>query len=75
MSVEQRYGVAGMQEIYDRYVKPVEQQHLGEFVLVTPEGEMIFAADMDSFLEKTAHVPPGGNCLFKVGPIAAFSIQ
>ena len=74
MSVEQRYGVAKMQEIYDRYVRPVEQEHLGEFVLVTADGEMIFAADSSELVRKTEHVTSEGNCIFRVGRKAAFSI-
>jgi len=74
MSVEQGYGVVGMQKIYDRYVKPVEQEHLGEFVLVTPDGEMIFATDSSELVRKTEHVTGEGNCIFRVGHKAAFSI-
>lgn len=74
MSIEQRPGVARLNQIYEQYVKPVEPEHLGEYVLVTPEGEMIFAPNVEVFLERTAHIAPGDNCLFEVGPVSAFSI-
>ena len=65
---------ARLDRVYEQYVKPVEQEHLGEYVLVTPAGETYFASSETELIKKTEHVPDGDNCLFKVGEIAAAKI-
>ena len=70
MSIHQRDGVARLDRVYERYVKPVEKDRLGEYVLVRPGGEMIFAALFD----KTDGTDDWDNCIFKVGEIAATKI-
>ena len=65
---------ARLDRVYERYVKPVEQEHLGEYVVVTLAGEMYFAPTQSELVKKTMHLRDGGNCLFKVGEIAATKI-
>jgi hypothetical protein len=63
-----------LDRVYEQDVKPVEQVHLGEYVLVTPDGEMYLAPTQSELVLKTAHIRGGDNCLFKVGEIAATKI-
>lgn len=63
-----------LDRMYEQYVKPVEQAHLGEYVMVTPGGDMYFAPTQSELVMKTAHIRDGGNGLFKVGEIAATKI-
>jgi len=65
---------ARLDRMYEQYVKPVEQDHLGEYVVVTPAGEMYFAQTQSELVKKTMHLREGGNCLYKVGEIAATKI-
>ena len=65
---------ARLDRVYEQYVKPVEQDHLGEYVLVTPTGDMYFAQTQSELIMKTVHITTGDNCLFKVGEIAATKI-
>ena len=65
---------ARLDRVYEQYVKPVEQEHLGEYVLVTPAGEMIFAPSQSELVRRTEHIRGTDNCLFKVGEIAAAKI-
>ena len=48
---------ARLDRVYEQYVKPVEQEHLGEYVLVTSTGEMYFALSETELVKKTEHVP------------------
>ena len=74
MSTQQRDVGSRLDRIYEHYVKPVEQDHLGEYVLVTPAGEMIFASSQSELIKRTEHIRGTDNCLFKVGEIAATKI-
>ena len=74
MSDQQRDAGARLDRVYEQCVKPVEQDHLGEYVLVTSAGEMYFASTQLELIKKTRHVTTGDNCLFKVGEIAATKI-
>jgi hypothetical protein len=33
-------------ELYDKYVKPLEQEHRGEFIAVSPGGKTVLAATL-----------------------------
>ena len=46
MSAIQSESVARLNRIYEQYVKPVEDLHPGEYVLVRPDGEMTFGESM-----------------------------
>ena len=62
---------ARFDRMYEQYVKPVEREHLGEYVVVTPTGEMYFAQTESELVMKTLHLREGDNFLYKVGEIAA----
>jgi hypothetical protein len=65
---------ARLDRMYEQFVKPVEHEHLGEYVEVTPTGEMYFAQTESELIKKTMHLREGGNGLFKVGEVAATKI-
>ena len=62
--------LAQLYAIYDQYVKPLEAEHWGEFVAVSPEGDLILGpTDREvSFRARDAWGP--GNYVFKVRPRA-----
>ena len=74
MTIEDSAGVERLNRVYERYVKPLEHEHRGEYALVMPDGQVFFAPCMEALMESTAHVPDGGNSVFKVGLISAFQI-
>ena len=74
MSLRSSEGVARLNRVYVQHVRPVEQAHQGEYVLVRPGGEMIFAASMPELFEKTDQMDHWDNCIFKVGDISAVNI-
>ena len=69
-SAQRRNDGCRLDRVYEQYVKPVEQDHLGEYVLVTPAGEMIFASSQAELVERTGHIRGTDNRLFTVGEVA-----
>ncbi len=61
-------------EVYDRYVRPLEPTHAGQYVMVAPDGQMILATDLSDLVAQADQLPPTGNYLYKVGQVAAFTI-
>ena len=60
--VERRYD-----ELYERYGRPLERDHRGEFLAVSPRGETLLGASFSEVaLEATEKFGPG-NFVFKVG--------
>ena len=53
--------------IYERYVKPLEQAHRDEFVLVTPSGETVLASTLLDAVRHASKIPDENNFIFKVG--------
>jgi hypothetical protein len=60
--------------VYNQYVRPLEQSHPGQYVMVAPDGRMIVAPDLSGILERVDQLPETGNFLYKVGKIAAAEI-
>lgn len=56
--------------LYDRYLQPLEAEHWGELVAVSPDGRMILGTDeRELLLAAKAEFGPG-NYLFRIGPRA-----
>jgi hypothetical protein len=56
------------ERLYDRYAKPLEAEHAGKFIAISPKGQTLIG---DTLLEvaKRATAQFGrGNFLFKLGP-------
>jgi len=58
---------AQAERVYEQYVKPLEQAHQDEFVLVASDGQIIFAPTLLALAEKAQKTPSKDNFLFKVG--------
>lgn len=58
---------ADANSIYKQYVKPLEQRHKGEYVVVTPDGQTIFGADLMSAVLRAQQISAQDNYIFKVG--------
>ena len=65
---EQERGIAEMDAIYDRYVKPLEEEHWGEFVAVSPDGWTVLGTDREEVSRAAREAFGPGNFLFKVRP-------
>lgn len=63
------------QRLYATYVKPLEQEHLGEYVVVSSDGHLVLSAsDLDA-VDKGIATMGRGHFLFKVGDIAAGKVR
>jgi hypothetical protein len=75
MSTSQSEGLARLNRVYEQYVKPVEHLHTDEYVMVGPDGEMIFGSTLLDIAWKAHEVAHPDNCLFKVGEISAVQLH
>ena len=70
-TVEQERGLAEAHALYDRYVKPLEADHWGEFVAVTPDGRVFLGESKRGVLDRLVEAVGrgSGSYVFKVGPL------
>jgi hypothetical protein len=57
-------------DLYARYVKPLEREHAGEYVAVSSDGRTVFAATLVDVMKRAELNLGSGNFVFKVGDIA-----
>ncbi len=57
-------------ELYDKYVKPLEQEHRGEFIAVSSGGKTVLAATLLDVMKQAEKRLGDGNFVFKVGDVA-----
>lgn len=56
--------------LYEQYGKPLERDHPGEYLAVSPKGQTLLGDDLLTLSkEATKHSGPG-NVIFKIGDIA-----
>jgi hypothetical protein len=67
-------GVLELDRIYEQYVKPVEDEHEGEYALVMADGQVFFASEVLELVDKAAEKPSRQNKLFKVKDISVYRI-
>ncbi len=54
-------------DLYERYGTPLEPEHWGEFVAISPKGETLLGTDMDEVFLRALDETGRGFFLFKVG--------
>jgi hypothetical protein len=61
--------------LYEQYGRPLEGEHWGEFVVITPDGRTLLApTPIDAVLKGRDAFGPG-NFVFKVGDRAVFTLR
>lgn len=53
--------------VYRQYVQPLEAEHNGQFVAVSPDGELLFGDSLVEVTKQASEQFHKGNFLFKVG--------
>lgn len=53
--------------LYERYVKPLEARHTGEFIAVSPTGQVLLGTTMLDVAQRATDAFGRGNFIFKVG--------
>jgi hypothetical protein len=54
-------------ELYELYAKPLERDHLGEYVAVSYDGRVLLDRELYSLVVKASEVFGSRNHIFKVG--------
>jgi hypothetical protein len=67
MPKEQRPAAGIADRIYDQHVKPLEPTHMGEYALVTADGQIVLKPTLVEAAWRAAQVPSKNNFIFKVG--------
>ena len=56
--------------LYERYGKPLEQEHRGEYIAISPDGRTLLGSSVIDVLRNAKATFGPGNFVFKVGPKA-----
>ncbi|HLZ71517.1 MAG TPA: hypothetical protein VKV26_16565 [Dehalococcoidia bacterium] len=57
-------------QLYARYVQPLERDHRGEYVAVAPDGRLVLALTLPEAMQKAEEAQLIDTFLFKVGAVA-----
>ncbi len=57
-------------QLYEKYAKPLEQNHRGEFIAVSPDGNTVLAPTLLEVIKQAEARLGDGNFVFKVGDVA-----
>jgi hypothetical protein len=66
MALEQQRTEAD--RLYERYGKPLERDHEGEYVAISPEGETVLGPDLLRVAEEAEGKLGPDHTLFRLGP-------
>ncbi len=64
-------GLAEARELYDRYVRPLEAEHRGEYAAVLPDGRLVLGPTFIDAAERALRELGPGSHVYKVGDLAA----
>ena len=58
------------ESLYERYAKPLEREHWGEYVALSQDGRLILGTDLLEITTRAIDELGPGNFVFKIGPKA-----
>jgi len=56
--------------LYEQFGKPLEQEHAGEYIAVSPGGKTLLGTDLLTVTKEATKTFGPGNFIFKIGDIA-----
>lgn len=56
------------EHLYDRYAKPLEAEHAGKFIAISPTGQHLIGDSLREVAKRAAEEFGRGSFLFKIGP-------
>ena len=65
---QKRAEIEEMDAIYDRFVKPLEAEHLGEFVAVSRDGRTLLGPNSRDLTRRAKGAFGPSNYIFRIGP-------
>jgi len=60
---------AEAERLYETFGEPLEQEHWGKYLAVSPDGRTILGDDLEGVSQEAAETLGQGNFLFKVGEV------
>ncbi|MBM2826007.1 MAG: hypothetical protein HW403_71 [Dehalococcoidia bacterium] len=67
MSIKNHQLMQQSEELYDKYGKPLESDHQGEYLAISPEGKTLLGQDLLEVMKEATDTFGPGNFIFKVG--------
>jgi hypothetical protein len=58
------------EQLYDRYAQPLEGEHAGKYVAISPDGQVLLGDTMLEVAQQATERFGRGNFVFKLGPRA-----
>ncbi len=55
------------EELYEKYGKPMEEEHQGEYLAISPQGKTLLGNDLLDLMKTATDIFGPGNLIFKVG--------
>ena len=68
MNVDQATLTQHGERLYDLYAKPLEAEHAGKFIAISPDGRLMIDDTMRDVAARANKEFGRGNFLFKIGP-------
>ena len=65
---QQQALLAEAERLYEQYGKPLEQEHQGDFVAITPDGRTLLGTSASEVGRQAKAAFGPGNFVFKLGP-------
>lgn len=62
-------------ELYERYGKPLEQEHWGKYIAIFPDGRTIIGDTPHEVLDKAVTTFGRGSFVYKIGPRAVWTFR
>ncbi len=70
MTAEMRESKKLADELYTKYGKPLESEHWGQYLAISPDGKTLLGSTLIEVAQKAKGAFGPGSFLFKVGPKA-----
>jgi hypothetical protein len=75
MPRDQKTPVGIADRIYEQHVRPLELTHMGEYALVTADGQVVLMPTLVEAAWRAAQAPDKKNFIFKVGTKAVGKLR
>ena len=56
------------ERLYDQYARPLEAEHTGRFIAISPAGQIVIGDSMREVARCATETFGQGNFLFRIGP-------
>ena len=61
--------------VYETYVKPLEQDHWGEYIAVSRDGKLLLGASLEDLTEEAVSALGRGHFAFRIGALEVGKVR